>query len=119
MHSLCLPDNYKMALKGYLSILESVKREIQVASREIQLLAKEDQDAMVLMTVPGVGYYTALLIKSEIGDVRRFPSAKQLCSYAGLAIYPPFLRYYTKYRFRGSGHRSSFGQLNGTSGRGQ
>ena len=36
------------------------------------------------MTIPGVGYYSALLIKSEIGDIRRFPSAKQLCSYAGL-----------------------------------
>ena len=39
---------------------------------------------MLLMTIPGVGYYSALLIKSEIGDVKRFPSAKQLCSYAGL-----------------------------------
>jgi len=31
-----------------------------------------------------VGYYSALLIKSEMGDVKRFPSAKQLFSYAGL-----------------------------------
>jgi len=84
LRSLCLPDNYKMAIEGYLSILETVKREIQTASRKVQLLAKEDQDAMLVMTVPGVGYYTALLTKSEIGDVRRFPSAKQLCSYAGL-----------------------------------
>jgi len=50
----------------------------------VQQLAEEDRDAMILMTIPGVGYYSALLIKSEIGDVRRFPSAKQLCSYAGL-----------------------------------
>jgi transposase len=36
------------------------------------------------MTIPGMGYYSALLTKSEIGDVRRFRSAKQLCNYAGL-----------------------------------
>jgi len=84
LHSLSLPENYKIALEGYLSILEAVRREIQVASRKVQVLAQEDQDAMLLMTIPGVGYYSALLIRSEIGDVKRFPSAKQLCSYAGL-----------------------------------
>ncbi len=31
-----------------------------------------------------VGYYSALLIKSEIGNVKRSPSAKQFSSYAGL-----------------------------------
>lgn len=37
------------------------------------------------MSIPGVAYYSALLIRSEIGEVERFPSAKHLCSYAGLA----------------------------------
>jgi transposase len=31
-----------------------------------------------------VGYYTALLLVAEIGDVNRFPDAEKLCSYAGL-----------------------------------
>ena len=79
-----LPENYRIALEGYVSVLEAVRREIRVASRRVQQLAQEDPDAMLLMTVPGVGYYSALLIRSEIGDVKRFPSAKQLCSYAGL-----------------------------------
>ena len=38
----------------------------------------------LLTTVPGIGYYSALLIKSEIGDVTRFPSDESLCAYAGL-----------------------------------
>ena len=33
----------------------------------------------------GVGVYSALLIKSEIGDVRRFPNYKKLIAWAGLA----------------------------------
>lgn len=84
LHSLSLPENYKIALEGYLSVLETVRHEIRGASKRVQQLAEDDQDSMLLMTIPGVGYYSALLIKSEIGDVKRFPSAKQLCSYAGL-----------------------------------
>jgi len=84
LHSLSLSENYRIALEGYLFVLDNVRREIQVASKRVQQLAEEDSDALLLMTIPGVGYYSALLIKSEIGDVKRFPSAKQLCSYAGL-----------------------------------
>ncbi len=79
-----MPENYKIAFDGYLFVLDNVRREIWIASKRVQQLAEEDQDAMLLMTIPGMGYYSALLTKSEIGDVKRFLSAKQLCSYAGL-----------------------------------
>ncbi len=61
-----------------------MKREIRRASKQVQQLAEEDRDSLLLMTIPGMGYYSALLTKSEIGDVKRFWSAKQICSYAGL-----------------------------------
>ena len=84
LHSLSLPENYKIALDGYLCVLETVKHEMRGVSKRIQRLAKDDQDSVLLMTILGVGYYSALLIRSEIEDVKRFPSTKQLCSYAGL-----------------------------------
>ena len=37
-----------------------------------------------LMTVPGIGPLTATMIYAWVGDVRRFPHAKQLAAYAGL-----------------------------------
>ena len=40
--------------------------------------------ARLLMTILGIGYYSALLIVSEIGDINRFPDSYHLCSYAGL-----------------------------------
>ena len=40
--------------------------------------------AKLLMTIPGIGYYSALLIVSEVGDINRFPDSYHLCSYAGL-----------------------------------
>ncbi|MEM2178333.1 MAG: transposase [Candidatus Methanomethylicaceae archaeon] len=36
------------------------------------------------MSIPGIGLYSALLIKSEICDIDRFPNGNHLCSYAGL-----------------------------------
>lgn len=38
----------------------------------------------LLMTIPGVGYYIALLVKVEIGDLSRFSSGDHLASYAWL-----------------------------------
>jgi hypothetical protein len=34
------------------------------------LLAKEDEMAKLLMTIPGIGYYSALLIVSEVGELQ-------------------------------------------------
>ena len=84
LQSFTLTENYKIALEGYLAVLDAVRQEILAASKKVRQLAEEDADALLLMTIPGMGYYSALLTKSEIGDVRRFRSAKQLCSYAGL-----------------------------------
>jgi len=53
-------------------------------SRQLRRLARDDEDVRLLMTIPGVGYYLALLVKAEIGDVSRFKSGDHLCSYAGL-----------------------------------
>jgi transposase len=51
---------------------------------EIRRRASDDPQAALLMTVPGIGYYLALLIVAEVGEVDRFVSARKLASYAGL-----------------------------------
>jgi len=73
-----------MTLDGYLSVLDELGQRIKAVNKKIVVSAKDDEEASLLMTIPGVGYYSALLIKSEIGDINRFPSAKQLCGYTGL-----------------------------------
>lgn len=39
-----------------------------------------------LATIHGTGYDSDLLIVSEIGDIRRLPNAKKLCSCSGLVL---------------------------------
>jgi transposase len=54
-------------------------------SLKLRHIAADDEAVRLLMTIPGVGYYIALLVKAEIGDISRFRSGDQLASYAGLA----------------------------------
>jgi len=72
------------AVNQLLPVIEVLDRQIGEASSVIEGMAVEHGDARLLTTIPGVGYYIALLLVAEIGDVDRFPSSEQLCSYAGL-----------------------------------
>ena len=72
-------------VQGYLRIIDCINVEIHEASRVISDEAVNNEDAKLLMTMPGIGFYSALLIVSEIGDVNRFPDSHHLVGYAGLA----------------------------------
>ncbi len=71
-------------IDGYLNIISSLTQQIDTVSSTIKREAKEDESTRLLMTIPGIGYYGALLILSEVGDINRFPDSHHLCSYAGL-----------------------------------
>jgi transposase len=71
-------------VESYLRVMETLDNEIMVLSKELTRMVEDDEDVKLLMTIPGIGYYTALLMKSEIGDMKRFPFGERLCSYAGL-----------------------------------
>ena len=72
-------------IDGYLSMIESLDSEINDVSRKIKTCVNENDITRLLMTIPGIGYYSALVIVSEIGgDINRFPDSSHLCSYAGL-----------------------------------
>jgi transposase len=72
------------SIECYLRILKPLDEEIKLLSGELKGIAEGDEDVKLLMTIPGIGYYSAVLVKSEIGDVSRFPFGERLCSYAGL-----------------------------------
>jgi transposase len=51
---------------------------------EVRRRANADPRARAVMTLPGVGPFTALVLLAEIGDITRFGSARKLASWAGL-----------------------------------
>lgn len=76
---------YRQSIDGYLAIIEQVNILVDKISKEIDQIAMIDDKAQILMSISGIGAYSALLILSEIGDVSRFPHENNLVSYAGLA----------------------------------
>ena len=72
------------SVESYLRLIDIFNEEIRILSRELKSLAENNEEVKLLMSIPGIGYYSALLIQSEIGDVDRFAFAEKLCSYAGL-----------------------------------
>ena len=85
LESLVLPERTKQCLLSLLETLSHLQKVLGEIRNEIHAAAKEDEDAKLLETIPGIGYFSALLILKEIGTVERFPSAKKLVSYSGLA----------------------------------
>lgn len=71
-------------VEGYIRIIDSLNLEIREASKKICNEAINDESARLLMTIPGISFYSALLLVSEIGDVGRFADSAHLVSYAGL-----------------------------------
>jgi transposase len=67
-----------------LSILDVLDKHIKELSAMIREIAGESQEAKWFMSIQGVGYYSAVAVLAEIGDVSRFSDAEKLCAYAGL-----------------------------------
>ena len=79
-----LPNYHHQQLQSYLTVYDCLNEQIQPLTKRIRKLAQKDPMAQLLMTIPGIGPLTAMFIIAEIEDISRFPSYRNLSSYAGL-----------------------------------
>jgi transposase len=84
LESLELRPVYRQQLDNYLALLDDVDCRIRAVTRQIKAELAPDPKAELLMTIPGVAHLTAYLLLAEIGDIRRFTSARKLCAYSGI-----------------------------------
>lgn len=80
-----LPWADQLALESHLRELGFLGGEIEALVTQIAQIARKDPRVDLLMTIPGIGHYSALAILSAIGDIHRFPNHRSLVGYAGLA----------------------------------
>lgn len=76
----------KSALQIKLNVLQSIRQQLLVTNKALRELAKREPyvaPIQLLLSIPGVGIHTALIVATELEDIRRFPSFDQLASYAG------------------------------------
>jgi transposase len=72
------------AVEECLAMMGTLNERIKEISNELKRKAEGNEDAKLLMTIPGVGNFSALAILAEVGDISRFSDPEKLCSYAGL-----------------------------------
>lgn len=82
--SVKLPTQARESVNVCLRLLDGYREEIQKQNLQIREKAKHDKRADWLMTIPGIGECSAMMLLAEIGDIQRFGDKEALCSYAGL-----------------------------------
>lgn len=78
-------DDHTGIAVGYLSG-EIARASIRVDAIREQLCGdlRQDEGVRILQSIPGIGLWSAVCLRLEIGPIERFPSPESLAAYAGL-----------------------------------
>lgn len=85
LEQLQLPPASRAVLEGSLELLDEIVRQIALVEKWMKANIEEDEVVRLLQTIPGIGLILAYVIRAEIGEISRFPSARHLRSYSGTA----------------------------------
>jgi transposase len=80
-------ESGRMALKLLLKEAETLRTLLLEANKSITKLSRQEryaEDAALLLSVPGVGRLTAMILLTELGNIKRFATLDHLCAYIGL-----------------------------------
>ncbi len=81
---LSLTDADRTIVEAHLAVIDEYNEQIEHLNEKISQRVVESPAAQRLLSIPGVGEYTAALVVAEVGEIDRFDVDKQLVSYAGL-----------------------------------
>ena len=84
LDGLGLPQPYAGKVTSLRQLAGELTTEITMLSEVLADLLAGDRGYRVIQQLPGIGPVLAAVITAEIGDVTRFRTAAQLCSWAGL-----------------------------------
>lgn len=74
----------RQLLESFLLVIDELTAQIEELEELIEEIAVSLEETQLLMTIPGVSFYSSLLITAEIGEIDRFDEASEVVSYAGL-----------------------------------
>jgi transposase len=108
LRELSLPSPWDSLLQSHLEMIETLTEEIERLEAVIEEIAGSLEETQLLMTIPGVSYYSALTIYAELGEIDRFEDDKAVVNYAGLN---PTIRESGDSRIEGEISKRGSGQL--------
>jgi len=79
-----LGETKRKMVEIYLERLDDLTSAISKVDELIREKSSRLPEVKLLTSIPGIGITTAFLLASEIGDIKRFNTAKQFASYFGL-----------------------------------
>lgn len=84
LEQLALPAQAAASVATLRRLLAVVRAECRSADQTVTARASADPIVVALQQIPGIGPVVGLIVRAEVGDIHRFPSAGHLASYAGL-----------------------------------
>lgn len=84
LQSLPLPFPYDEEVVTMLRQSEWLQKDIAQYTKKVHAESSGNENAKLLVTIPGIGEILALLLAVEVGDIQRFRNDRALASYAGL-----------------------------------
>jgi len=84
IEALPLTGWYAQRRADLLLLLDGLEQRIKPLDAAVEAAARQDAEARLLMTHPGVGPVISLAYVLVLGDWQRFPRGKQVGSYLGL-----------------------------------
>jgi transposase len=79
-------ESAKRVLNEHLEMSEILRKKQYLMNKEIKRLAEKEiykENYIFLLSVPGIGPLTAMMILTELVDIHRFKNTDNLCSYIG------------------------------------
>ena len=86
LEALELPDAARRQIEVALALIDSIDAQLEPLDQELRALARRQPGCRALMAHFGIGEITSVSILAELGDARRFSSARQAVRYAGRDI---------------------------------
>lgn len=80
-----LSEVYSSVINGQISRIKFLTEKLRTMKTYLEDVFSDDEEVQNLISIPGLSYFSAALIKSEIINISDFACFNRLCSYAGLA----------------------------------
>ena len=80
-------ESLKQVFDNYLELLNQLRKDLLHVNRQIRTMSRSEDylnNYNLLISIPGVGLFTAMTFLTEIGDINRFKRLRDLNNFIGL-----------------------------------
>jgi transposase len=80
-------ENSREALDSLIRLAEQFKQELLLVNNAIRKMSTEEyykKDHELLLSIPGIGVTSSMIILTQLDNIKRFKTLDELCNYVGL-----------------------------------